>query len=303
MRTLNWLHWAEMLDERPLEDHDLQSVAQAIRRLSLQMIYHAASGHPGGALSAADLLSYLYFKELRIDPTDPAWPERDRFIMSKGHSCPALYAALGLRGCFGPDPVTAWRTFRKINGVLQGHPHVLDTPWAETSTGSLGQGFSVAVGLALGLRHLQHPARVYVMLGDGEQQEGEVWEAMMCAAHYRLNNLCAVIDYNKMQSDALNEEIMSIHSLRDRWQAFHWQVVEIDGHNFSEMEAAFAVARATRREPTCIIGHTIKGKGVSFMEGSPAWHGSVKLREDEWLQALRDLRATEEEMEEYKRWD
>jgi len=301
--TYDWLQWCTNHGKKPLQNAELELITQQIRRLSLQMIYSARSGHPGGSLSAADLLAYLYFKELNLDSNDPFWPERDRFVLSKGHSCPALYAALGLRGCFGSDPVATWSSFRKIDGILHGHPHVLTTPWSETSTGSLGQGFSVAVGLALGLRYLKTQVRVYVMLGDGEQQEGEVWEAAMASAHYKLNNFCAIIDYNKMQSDALNEEIMGIHSLRDKWQAFNWEVVEIDGHDFDEIEAAFAMAKAMKKGPTCIIANTKKGKGVSYMEGSPSWHGSVEMSEDEISRALKDLKCPKEEMEVFRKWE
>ena len=186
--------------------------------------------------------------------------------------------------------------------MLQGHPDVKSLPWAETSTGSLGQGLSVAVGMALGLRHIDHPARVYVMLGDGEQQEGEVWEAAMAAAHHRLDNLCVIIDHNKLQSDALNEEIMGIDSLRARWQAFNWPVVEIDGHDFNRIEDAFNRVKKLQGWPVVVIAHTVKGRGVSFMEGSPSWHGSVTMQDSEFLQAMKDLDTPGEELEEYRSW-
>lgn len=296
----DWLRWAS--EEDTFESEDLQSIAEQVRRLSLQMIYRAGSGHPGGGLSAADVLTYLYFVELNISPKDPSWWGRDRFILSKGHSCPAFYALLGLRGCFGDDPVKFWRTFRKLNGELQGHPDVLTTPWAETSTGSLGQGFSVALGMALGLRFQNNAARVYVMLGDGESQEGEVWEAAMAAAHYKTNNLCVIVDYNKMQSDALNENIIGLHSLKDKWQSFNWQVVEINGHNFTEIKDAFDIARDNKNGPTCIISHTKKGRGVSYMEGSPSWHGSVQMTEEEISKSMIDLHCSTAEMDAYKKW-
>ena len=280
----------------------MKDIAKIVRRLTIAQIYAARSGHPGGALSATDLMTYLYFRTLKMDPKNPDMPERDRFILSKGHSCPALYAVLGLRGCLGADPTQAWKSFRKLNGLLQGHPDVKRLPWVETSTGSLGQGFSVAVGMALGLKHIKSSGRVFVMLGDGEQQEGEVWEAVMAAAHHRLDNLCVIIDYNKMQSDALNEDIMGLDSLRARWQAFNWPVIEIDGHDFTRVKEAFSRVEKLKGWPVVIIAHTIKGKGVSFMEGSPAWHGSVAIKDEEFLQAMQELDATEEEIKEYQSW-
>ena len=290
----------------------LDRSARLLRRYALWMIYIAGSGHPGGSLSAADLLVYLYMRELRFVQKQPNWPDRDRFVLSKGHACPALYAAAALVGIIEPTELSG---FRRLGSPLQGHSHVLDTPWVETSTGSLGQGFSAAIGMALGLRYKGNPAfgerfgraqpclsrtaRVYVMLGDGELQEGEVWEGAMCAGHYKLDNLCGIVDYNKMQSDDLNENIMGLEPLRAKWEAFRWHVIEIDGHDFEQMDAAFAEAKQTKGKPTMIIAHTIKGKGVSFMEGSPLWHGSVKLRDEEFVQALRDLGAPESEIARY----
>ncbi len=271
----------------------LAEVATRIRRGALTAVYHAGSGHPGGSLSAADLLAYLWTHELRGRRDDP---ERDRFILSKGHCCPALYAAAAEAGVI---PRALLTTLRKLGSPLQGHPHVLDTPWAETSTGSLGQGFSVAIGMALGLRFQERSARVYVMLGDGELQEGEVWEGAMCAGHYRLGNLCAIVDYNKLQSDAANEHIMGREPLATKWAASRWQVLEIDGHEPTEIAAAFAEARAIPDRPTVILAHTTKGKGVSFMENEPAWHGSVKLRSDEFVRALSDLATPAIEMPRY----
>ncbi|MFQ5640127.1 MAG: transketolase [bacterium] len=284
-----------MFEERKQYDafQDLIVKANRIRRLALQMIYTAGSGHPGGSLSAADILAYLYFRELHMNSASPDWPGRDRFVLSKGHACPALYAAAAEFDLIAPQQL---RDFRKIGGRLQGHPHVLESPWAETSTGSLGQGFSAAIGIALGLRYQRNPARVYVMLGDGELQEGEVWEGAMCAGHYELDNLCSIIDYNKMQSDDRNENIMGLEPLRAKWEAFNWHVIEIDGHDFEEIGAAFMEARQTKSKPVVMIAHTIKGKGVSFMEGSPLWHGSVKLQEEQLAQALRDLNTPEDEI-------
>lgn len=274
---------------------DLKDMADRIRRSALQLIYRAGSGHPGGSLSCADLLAYLWSRELRWKHPNEG-EERDRFILSKGHACPVLYALAADRGLMASGQLGE---FRRIGGQLQGHPHVLDTSWAETSTGSLGQGFSAAIGIALGLRFRNRSARIYAMLGDGELQEGEVWEGAMFAGHYKLDNLCAILDYNKMQSDDLNENIMGLEPLRAKWEAFKWQVIEIDGHDFRQMENAFAEARGTKGKPSMIIAHTIKGKGVSFMEGSPLWHGSVKLREEEFEKALKDLGSTGDEIKGY----
>lgn len=283
-----------MAEKITVVDSDLEQQAKQMRRYILEMIYHAGSGHPGGALSAVEVLAYLYQKELRLQPGNPDWPERDRFILSKGHACPALYAAAVTCGIIDAEDLSG---FRKIGAALQGHPDVSKTPWVETSTGSLGQGFSVAIGMAIGLRHINSEARVYVMLGDGELQEGEVWEAAMSAAHYKLSNLCVIIDYNKMQSDDLNENIMQFEPLKQKWDAFNWHTIEIDGHDFTQIEAAFTSARNDTDGPTIIISHTIKGKGVSYMEGSPAWHGSVKLRKNETLTALKELDASSYELE------
>lgn len=278
---------------------ELEAIAREVRAIALQMIYEAGSGHPGGSLSAADMLTYLYFRELRLDVAAPDWPERDRFVLSKGHCCPALYAVLGLRGCLGSDPAAAWRGFRKLGGILQGHPHVLDLPWAETSTGSLGQGFSASIGMALGVRHRGIRSRVYAMLGDGELQEGEVWEGAMFAGHHRLANLCVLVDFNKMQSDDTHENIMCLDPLPDKWTAFNWHVLEIDGHSFAEIEAALDKARNVTDRPTAIIAHTSKGRGVSYMDGIPSWHGSVKLRESDQETALNELAISADDVRRY----
>ena len=276
-----------------IKDESLQQYASRIRRNALASIYHAGSGHPGGSLSAADILAYLWLKELRWQPENFGAGERDRFVLSKGHACPVLYAVAAEVGLISSHMLA---DLRKLGSPLQGHPHVLDTPWVETSTGSLGQGFSAAIGMALGLRYKGSSARVYVMLGDGELQEGEVWEGAMCAGHYKLENLCGIVDYNKMQSDDLNENIMGLEPLRDKWESFRWHVLEIDGHDFEQIRDAFLEARRTKGKPSMIIAHTIKGKGVSFMEGSPLWHGSVKLRDEDLIQSLRDLSTPEDEI-------
>ena len=267
-----------------------------IRQNALLSIYHAESGHPGGVLSAIDIIAYLFKKEMNYNPKDFSIKNRDRFILSKGHCAPALYAVAAEIGILEKSRLNG---LRKINHELQGHTHRGVTPWVEASTGSLGQGFSFAIGEAKGLKMQKINNRVYVMLGDGELQEGEVWEGAMFAGHHELDNLCAIIDYNKMQSDDLNESIMGLEPLADKWKSFNWHVLEIDGHDFDDIEKAFDQARNTKNKPTVIIAHTIKGKGVSYMEGSPAWHGSLKLSNEDLSQALLELGATEEEIKGY----
>jgi transketolase len=267
----------------------LATHAREIRRLAVAAIYHATSGHPGGSLSCADILSVLYGHELGLDTSNATSPDRNRFVMSKGHAAPALYAAWASFGLL--DRKTAL-SLRKLNSVAQGHPHVLDLPLAETSTGSLGQGFSAAIGMALGLRHQKKTARVYALLGDGELQEGEVWEGAMCAAHHRLSNLCAIIDYNKLQSDDRNAAIMGLEPLAQKWRAFGWHTLEISGHDIAAITAALDEARAINWRPTVIIAHTIKGQGVPYMEDQPLWHGSVKLTREQAETALVSLGAS-----------
>ncbi len=257
-----------------------------IRQQALIAIHRAESGHPGGVLSAADIISYLFEQELPLAAMQ--WPsdKRHRFILSKGHACPVLYAAAEKKGWLEKDKSLS---LRKLNSPMQGHPSVATTPWVEANTGSLGQGFSVAMGMALGLKYRQSDPRVYVMLGDGELQEGQVWEAVMSAAHFGLDNLCAIIDYNKLQSDDSNENIMGLEPLFDKWKAFNWNVLEINGHDFDAIHQAFFQAREYKNKPTVIIAHTTKGAGVKFMESSPLWHGSVKLSDQDLQQALTDL--------------
>lgn len=276
---------------------ELEQTAREIRRLAISMIYGAGSGHPGGCLSAADILAVLYGRELRIRPEDPTWAGRDRFVLSKGHSCPALYAALQLRGFFGRELLLS---FRRLGGALQGEPDHRTTPGIDASTGSLGHGASIAAGLAMGLARLRSAARVHVMLGDGELQEGQVWESAMFASHHELDNLCAIIDYNKLQSDDRNASIIGLEPLAERWRSFGWHAIEVDGHRLDELGGAFADARETRRRPTVVIAHTVKGQGVSFMEDVPAWHGSVKLRPEEFERALRDLAVGEADRKVYE---
>ncbi len=246
-------------------------------------------------MSSADLFACLYGAEMNVSPSRVADPARDRFTLSKGHAAPALYAVGAYYGFC--DPKESLK-LRKLNSPFQGHPHVLDLPWVETSTGSLGQGISVAIGMAIGLKLQKNPARVYTMLGDGELQEGEVWEAAMSAAHHKLNTLTAVIDYNKLQSDNSNAVIMGLEPLADKWRAFGWDVQEIDGHDIAAILAALRHAGAAP-QPSVIIAHTIKGKGVPYMENIPAWHGSVKFTREQAEEALQALGASLTEMKDF----
>ncbi len=244
-------------------------------------------------MSSADLLACLYGAEMNVWPATIADPQRDRFVLSKGHAAPALYA---VGAYFGFCDRKASLNLRKLNSPFQGHPHVLDLPFVETSTGSLGQGISVAIGMAIGLKLQDIKARVYTLLGDGELQEGEVWEAAMSGAHHKLDNLCALIDYNKLQSDNCNDAIMRLEPLAAKWQAFGWQVLEIDGHDIAAILAALKQAGETRGRPTVIIAHTVKGKGVAYMENIPAWHGSVKFTPAQAEEALTALGADADEI-------
>jgi transketolase len=271
----------------------LQLAARAIRTLCMAAIYRAGSGHPGGALSSADILAVLYGAEMNVWPDAVDDPARDRFVLSKGHAVPALYAA---GAHFGFSSESGALSLRKLGSPFQGHPHVKDLAWVETSTGSLGQGFSVALGMAMGLKLKRSLARAYALLGDGELQEGEVWEAAMCAAHHRLDNFCAVIDYNKLQSDDSNANIIGLEPLAAKFRAFGWHAIETDGHDIEALLAAMEDARATRMKPTVIVAHTVKGKGVPFMENIAHWHGSVKLSRAQTEEALSALGATKDEI-------
>jgi transketolase len=273
----------------------LTQAARFVRMHAIASIYHAGSGHPGGAMSSADLLACLYGAEMNVSPRRIADPARDRFTLSKGHAAPALYAVGAYYGFC--DPKESLK-LRKLNSPFQGHPHVLDLPWVETSTGSLGQGISVAIGMAIGLKLQNNPARVYTMLGDGELQEGEVWEAAMSAAHHKLGTLTAVIDYNKLQSDNSNAVIMGLEPLADKWRAFGWDVQEIDGHDITAILAALRQA-GTTAQPSVIIAHTIKGKGVPYMENIPTWHGSVKFTREQAEEALQALGASLADMKDF----
>lgn len=265
---------------------EVGKLALEIRRLSIAAIFRAGSGHPGGALSAADIMAVLFTNELQWTPSQRDVRDRHRFVLSKGHACPALYALLAATGLCPRADVFR---LRQLNSPMQGHPHVGALPWVDTSTGSLGQGFSVALGMAMGLRMQNRAARAYALLGDGELQEGQVWEAAMAGAHHGVSNLCAIVDYNKLQSDAEISHVMRIEPLCEKWRAFGWNVLEVDGHDVESLTLVFSNARAVKTVPTVVIAHTIKGQGVSFMENVPAWHGSVRLRVSEAVAALREL--------------
>jgi len=266
----------------------VSELAEWARRLRVEIVRMTAcagSGHPGGSLSSADIVACLYFAVLRVDPRRPAWPERDRFVLSKGHAAPVLYAALALRGFF---PVETLATLRKLGSPLQGHPHMRATPGVEASTGSLGQGLSVACGMAAAGKLDRAGWRVYCLLGDGETQEGQVWEAASAAAHFKLDNLTALVDHNGLQIDGPVQKIMSVEPLGARWSAFGWKVIEVDGHDIRQILAALDEARTAAGRPTVVICHTVKGKGVSFMEGQVDWHGKAPS-EAQLARALVDL--------------
>ena len=253
----------------------------------IESTHAAKAGHPGGSLSSAELFTYLYFKELDVDPKDPKKGDRDRFVLSKGHCAPGLYAALALRGFF---PWEDLKTLRHIGSYLQGHPDMKSIPGVDMSTGSLGQGISAACGMALAAKLQNNPCRVYALLGDGEIQEGQVWEAFMFAAHYKLDDLCAVIDNNGLQIDGPVDQVMSPYPILDKLRAFGWEAVEIDGHDFDALEGAFGQARSVKGRPFAIVMRTTKGKGVSFMEDQAGWHGKAPNDEQAGT-ALRELRA------------
>ena len=254
------------------EKKELQIAACKVRTGIIEGTHAAKAGHPGGSLSSADLFAYLYFKELNVDPNHPKKWDRDRFVLSKGHCAPGLYAALALRGFF---PWEDLKTLRHIDSYLQGHPDMKSIPGVDMSTGSLGQGISAACGMALAAKLQNNPCRVYALLGDGEIQEGQVWEAMMFAHHYKLDNRCAVIDNNGLQIDGPVDQVMSPYPILDKLRAFGWEAAEIDGHDFGQMEAAFAQAKAVEGRPFAIVMKTTKGKGVSFMENQAGWHGKA----------------------------
>ena len=275
------------------ETKRLMALACRVRMGVIEGTHAAKAGHPGGSLSAADLFTYLYFKEMNIDPENPQWADRDRFVLSKGHTAPGLYAALALRGFF---PWEELKTLRQMDSRLQGHPNMNETPGVDMSTGSLGQGVSAAAGMALAAKHMGKSCRVYTLLGDGEIQEGEVWEAMMFAHHYKLDNLCVIIDNNGLQIDGRVADVMSPYPIADKLRAFGFGVAEIDGHDFDQMESAFAQARSAKGTPFAIVMKTVKGKGVSFMEDQAGWHGKGP-NDEECSRALAELQARLAELE------
>ncbi|EES50474.1 transketolase [Clostridium botulinum] len=254
----------------------LENISKELRKDIIEMIYESGSGHPGGSLSIIDVVTYLYFEKMNIDPKNPKLEGRDRFILSKGHAAPAQYSALAKRGFFEREEL---KNLRKLGSFLQGHPDAKKCPGVEISTGSLGQGFSNSCGLALASKMDNKSEKVYVVLGDGEIQEGIVWETAMAAAKFKLDNLVAIVDKNGIQLDGRTSEIMDVDPLADRWKSFGWNVIECDGHNFDEIDEAFNKAGQVKGKPTVIIAHTIKGKGVSFMEDNVAWHGMAPSKE------------------------
>jgi len=273
----------------------LKAKANQMRKLVITMLAEAGSGHPGGSLSSTEIIACLYFDVLRHDPKNPQWPQRDKFHLSKGHCCPAVYAALALCGYFSEKKLL---TLRKLGSTLQGHPD-RRTPGIEVGSGSLGQGLSVSLGMALAARLDRKDSRVYCLIGDGENQEGNIWEAAMAVAHFKLDNLCAIIDYNRFQIDGRTDEIMSLEPLVNKWESFGWHVIQCDGHNIKELLEAFAQAKTIKLKPTAIVAHTVKGKGVSFMEHVVDFHGRPPTQEEKTI-AIRELEEIAKDEEDLK---
>lgn len=278
-----------MTNDRRLE---LMRYANSVRKHVLEGVYSAGCGHPGGSLSISDILTYLYFEELKVDPKNPKDPARDRFVLSKGHTAPALYGVLAERGFIGKEEI---KTLRRIDSRLQGHPDMKGVPGVDMSTGSLGLGFSAAAGMALSAKHYGDPYRVYTIIGDGESQEGQVWEAAMFAAHYKLDNLVAILDLNGLQIDGPITEVMNPTPHDEKFLAFGWNVITVSAHDIDQLEDAFAKARATKGKPTLIIAKSVKGKGVSFMENRYEWHGQSPTAE-QYEQAMAELDKIDEEL-------
>lgn len=265
---------------------ELERLALQIRMDIIEQVHSAKSGHPGGSLSIADIMAYLYHCEMKVDPSNPKLAARDRFVLSKGHCCPALYAVLAEKGFFDKSLL---KEFRKLGSIMQGHPDMKKIPGVDMSSGSLGQGISAAAGMALSAKLSGESYRVYSILGDGEIEEGQVWEAFMFSAHYKLDNLCAVIDYNGLQIDGKVCDVMNSAPIKDKLKAFGFNTIEINGHDFDEIESAFKNARQFKGAPTAIIANTIKGKGVSFMENQVGWHG-VAPNDEQYEAAMKELR-------------
>ena len=264
---------------------ELAAIARRMRREVIEMITEAKSGHPGGSLSAAEIVVTLFFDVMRHRPADPKWKDRDRFILSKGHCCPILYAVMAECGYCPKDQLN---TLRKLGSIYQGHPDVRFLPALEASTGSLGEGLSLAIGMGLGARLDGSPARTYVVLGDGEIQEGQIWEAAMFGSFHKVDNIVAIVDYNRIQLDGFVKDIMDLEPLVDKWRGFGWHTIELNGHDIPALQTAFAEAATVKGKPTVLVAHTIKGKGVSFMENNPKFHGVAPTRE-EADQALQEL--------------
>lgn len=276
-----------------MTNKELELIAARGRCLGMQMVFRAASGHIGGSLSAMDILTELYFEQLRVYPERPQAPERDRFVMSKGHCTPALYPILSLRGYF---PEKQLELFRSIEGHVSGHPDMVHVPGVDMSTGSLGQGLSAAVGMAIAAKLDSAAYRVYALMGDGEIEEGQIWEAAMSAAKYKLNNLCGIVDVNGLQIDGRTADVMPSEPLDAKFAAFGWNVIKADGHDFDSLRAAFAAAKAEKDRPSVILAKTVKGKGVSFMENDPGWHGKAPNAE-QYEQAMAELNAAVAKLE------
>lgn len=279
------------MDKR--EKAELKITANKVRQLIIEGVFNAKSGHPGGSLSAADIFTYLYFKELNVDPKNPKWADRDRFVLSKGHCCPGLYAALAIKGYF---PEKEIKSLRHIGAMLQGHPDMKGTPGVDMSSGSLGQGVSAACGMALAAKMDNASYRVYAMLGDGECEEGQVWESAMFAAHHNLDNLCYIVDYNGLQIDGKVSEVAGLEPLDKKFESFGFEVIKICGHCFNQIEEAFEKAKSIKGKPTVIIAETVKGKGVSYMEDQVGWHGKAPNQEQYEL-ALNELKEQQKLLE------
>ncbi len=276
-----------------MTDEELRRIANEVRKGIVRGVHAAKAGHPGGSLSAADMLTYLYFEDMNVDPANPGDPNRDRLVMSKGHAAPLLYSVLANRGFF---PVEELETLRHVGSRLQGHPNMNDTPGVDMSTGSLGQGISAAVGMALAAKHWGQGYRTYAILGDGEIEEGQVWEAAMFAGNHGLDNLCLVVDHNGLQIDGSIEEVNSAMPIADKFRAFKFHVIELaDGNDMAQVRAAFEAARKVTDQPVCIVAETVKGKGVSYMENAVGWHGKAP-NDEQFEQAMAELEAAEKEL-------
>jgi len=275
-----------------MNNNDLMITAANIRKSIITEVYSAQSGHPGGSLSAADAMTFLYFEQMNINPENPGWEGRDRFVLSKGHNSPALYATLAERGYFSKDKLTS---FRKLGSILQGHPCMNETPGVDMSSGSLGQGLSAACGMALNAKLSGESYKVYALMGDGELQEGQIWEAAMFAGAKKLDNLIAIVDNNKLQIDGKVEDVLSIYPIDEKFRAFNFDVYCVDGHDFNQLRAAFRLASNSNGKPSVIILNTVKGKGVSFMENKAGWHGKAP-NEEEYKQAIKELDASINEL-------